>query len=96
MQLLDLLRAASTGTSVHAAWQASSLTMSLRSACRWLARWHLLTAHVRARLYLVVAPPGKADDQPDPLTLRHLAAAFPEASCPIAAFQSGLQTPITG
>ena len=95
-QLLELLRAVAKGTSVHAAWQSSSLAISLRCACRWLARWRLLTAHLRAALHRVIAPPGKADALPDPMTLRHLAAAFPEASCPIAAFQDRLQTPVTG
>jgi hypothetical protein len=30
------------------------------------------------------------------MTLRHLAAAFPSAACPIAAFQERLQSAVTG
>jgi len=96
VQLLGLLMAISAGTSTHGAWAASRLIVSVRTAYRWVARWRYHTAHLRARLCLVTPPPGKADDQPDLFTLRHLAAAFPTASCPIAAFQSGLQVPITG
>jgi hypothetical protein len=70
--------------------------ISLRAACRWLARWRDLTSHVRARLGLVVAPPGKSAAAADPMTLRHLAAAFPDAACPIAAFQRCQQVAITG
>jgi hypothetical protein len=45
---------------------------------------------------LVAAPPGKTDGHADPMTLRHLVAAFPNAACPIAAFQNELQIAITG
>lgn len=69
---------------------------SLRSACRWLARWRDLTSHVRARLGLVAAPPGKTGGHADPMTLHHLVAAYPEAACPIAAFQQCQQVAITG
>lgn len=69
---------------------------SQRTACRWLARWNDLTSHVRARLGLVAAPPGKTGGHADPMTLHHLAAAFPDAACPIAAFQHELQNAITG
>lgn len=96
VQLLVLLRAVSEGTSIHASWQSSSLAISLRSAYRWLARWKLLTTHLRAWLHRLVAPPSRADDLPDPMTLHHLAAAFPDAPCLIAAFQDHFQTPITG
>jgi hypothetical protein len=68
----------------------------LRTACRWLARWNDLTSHVRARLGLVAAPPGKTDGHADPMTLRHFVAAFPHAACPIAAFQHDQQVAITG
>ena len=95
-ELLDLLRAVSTGLTTHGAWAASRLSVSVQTAYRWVAGWRRHTAHLRARLCLVVPPPGKADDQPDLLTLRHLAAAFPTASCHIAAFQRVLQVPITG
>ena len=56
----------------------------------------LITSYVRTGLRQFVAPPGRANNQLDPLTLCHLAAAFPLVYCPIAAFQSGLQAPITG
>jgi len=70
--------------------------LSLRSAYRWLARWHGLTAHVRTRLHMVATPPGKAGGPPDLLSLGHLAAAFRNAACPIAAFQLHFQLPVTG
>ncbi len=96
VQLLGLLRAVSAGSSTHGAWAVSRLSVSVQTAYRWVARWRHHTAHLRARLCLVAPPPGKADDQPDVFTLRHLEAAFPTACCPLAAFQSGLQVAITG
>ena len=68
-QLFGLLEARATGASSHAAWQASRLMISLRTACRWLARWQELTSHVRTRLGLVVAPPGKRAAGADPKRL---------------------------
>jgi hypothetical protein len=96
VELLDLLRAVACALTTHGAWAASKLVLSTRTAYRWVARWRILTTHLRARLCLVAPPPGKTDDQPDLFTLRHLTAAFPTATCPIAAFQQGLQVPITG
>jgi len=95
-QLLGLLLAISAGSSTHRAWAASRLTVAVRTAYRWVAKWRHLTAHLRAKLCLVTPPPGKVDDQPDLFTLRHLAAAFPTASCLIAAFQNAFQVPVTG
>ncbi len=95
-QLFELLEGRAAEASTHAAWQASRLVFSLRTACRWFARWRHLTSHVRARLGLVAAPPGKSDGHADPMTLRHLVAAFPQAACPIAAFQECQQVAING
>ena len=88
VQLLCLLRAVSTSSSTYGAWAASRLIVSVQTAYRWVARWRHQTAHLRARLCLVTPPPGKADDQPDLFTLRHLVAAFPTASCPIYRMRS--------
>lgn len=95
-EFFELLDSHAAEASAHAAWRASRLFCSLRTACRWLARWRDLTCHVRARLGLVADPPGKSDGHADPMTLRHLIAAFPQAACPIAAFQECLQVAITG
>lgn len=94
--LLALLRATATAPSKHAAWRGSPLQFSFRCACRWLVRWQKLTSHVRPKLEQIIPPPGKTDHQVDPFTLRHLILAFPDASCPIACFQSHFQVPITG
>jgi hypothetical protein len=45
---------------------------------------------------MVAEPPGKAGGPTDPFSLRHLAAAFRDAACPIAAFQLHFQMPVTG
>ena len=95
-QLLELMRVIATGPTTHGAWHSSRLKTPVSSVYRWVAKWRNLTAQIRTRLCLVVAPPGKTDGQPDPFTLHHLTAAFPQAACAIAAFQSGLQTAITG
>lgn len=95
-QLLRLLRAVAAVPSIHAAWQASGVAISFRSACRWLVKWRGLTIHVRTRLHMLIPSPGKKDEMPDPLMLRHLEAAFPLTPCPMAAFQSEFQTSIAG
>lgn len=95
-QLFELLVGRAAESSNHGAWQASRLIFSLRTACRWLARWRDLTSHVRSRLGLISAPPGKTNGHADPMTLRHLVATFPDATCPIAAFQQCQQVAITG
>jgi len=95
-QLFGLLEGRAVAVSAHAAWRNSLPVFSRRTAYRWLARWRDLTSHVRARLGLVAAPPGRSDGHADPMTLRHLAAAFPSAACPIAAFQERLQSAVTG
>ena len=95
-QLLDLIRTVAASPSTHGAWFFSGSTLPITSVYRWVAKWRNRTAHIRTRLCLIVAPPGKSGDQPDPFTLQHLLAAFPQAACCIAAFQSGLQVSITG
>lgn len=95
-QLLDLIRTVAAGPSTHGAWYFSGLAISIGSVYRWTARWLALTFQLRTGLCEVVAPPGRADAQPDPYTLHHLSLAFPAADCAIAAFQSTLQRPITG
>lgn len=96
LQLLGLVRAVAGGRSIHQAWYFSGLTFSLSTAYRWIARWLKLTARIRTALCTVAEPPGKSDGRPDPYTLDHLAVAFPQSACAIAAFQSGLQASITG
>ena len=95
-QLFGLLEGRAVAVSAHAAWRDSLPAFSRRTACRWLARWRDLTSHVRARLGLVAAPPGRGDGHADPMTLRHFAAAFPHAACPISTFQVRLQVSVTG
>lgn len=94
--LATLIRSVDEGKSVHSAWAASRLWISLSSAYRWLRRWMLHLAHIRTRLCLVRDPPGKTDFLPDPLSFRHLLAICPADGCPVARFQSKTQTPITG
>lgn len=95
-QLLGLLKAVAAAPSLHAAWQASRLTLSLRSASRWLRQWAAQSTWIRTRLHMLIASPGKIDELPDPLMLRHLHAAFPLEPCSLAAFQSKFQIAIGG
>lgn len=69
--------------------------LSLRSVRRWLARWNSLTSHVRAHLGRIAAPTEKTGGSADPMTLCHFAAAFPLATCPVAAFQERFQVAVT-
>lgn len=96
LHLLELLSAIDAGDTVHGAWTGSPIWISLSTAYRWLTRWKLSTARIRARLCLVRPPPSREDILPDLLSLRHLRAAFPDAACPIAAFQAHYQMAVFG
>jgi hypothetical protein len=94
--LAALVQLVHEGSSVHHAWSASKLWISLTSAYRWLTRWRLFLSHVRTRLCLIQDPPGKTDFLPDPFSVRHLLAVCPPNRCPVANFQQVTQTAITG
>jgi hypothetical protein len=94
--LAALVRSAHEGRSIHRAWAASKLWISLTSAYRWLRRWKLNLGHIRTRLCLIQDPPGKTDFLPDPLSVRHLLALCPVDHCPVANFQQMTQTAVTG
>lgn len=93
-QLLELLRAVASACSVQAAWHGLRTPISLRGAHRWLASWKRATATIRSHLGRRADPPGKADGCPDPLSLHHLHAAFPQEVCAIAAYQDTFQRAI--
>ena len=96
LHLLELLSAIDAGNTVHGAWAGSSIWISLSTAYRWLTRWKLGTARIRARLCQVRPPPSRADILPDLLSLRHFRTAFPDAACPVAAFQAHFQMAVFG
>jgi hypothetical protein len=94
--LAALVQPVHGGGSIHRAWAASKLWISLTSAYRWLRRWKLNLGHIRTRLCLIQDPPGKTDFLPDPLSVRHLLALCPVDHCPVANFQQMTQTAVTG
>ncbi|RYD62522.1 MAG: hypothetical protein EOP83_14380 [Verrucomicrobiaceae bacterium] len=93
-QLLELLRAVASASSVQAAWYGLRTPISLRGAHQWLASWKLATATIRSHLGRRADPPRKAGGCPDPLNLHHLCAAFPKDACAIAAYQDTFQRAI--
>ena len=93
-QLLELIRSLSATPSLHAAWAALGLSVSLTGAYRWFARWQLAGSCLLTWLCVLADPPRKTDGLPDPLRLRHLDAAFPACPCPAAAFQNRFQIPV--
>ena len=78
----------------HAAWAATTLTISLTGAYRWFSRWARFATSIKTWLCSVCHPPGKTDSLPDPHNLRHLDAAFPACPWPAAAFQNRFQAPL--
>jgi hypothetical protein len=70
--------------------------LSLTGAYRWFSKWQRATHLLRAWLNLMCDPPIKTDGFPDPLSLRHLDAAFPSCHCSAAAFQNRFQVPVCG
>ena len=100
-QLLKLIEAVAAGATVHSAWQqGSQFPLSLTSAYRWIKRWRLGTAGMRALLCLLEPPPDQqSGTSTDWLTLQHLASAFPatldDLRCRIGAFQCHFQTAIS-
>jgi hypothetical protein len=93
-ELLILIRALAAAPSRHAAWAATTLTISLTGAYRWFARWARFATYIKTWLCTVCHPPGKSDSLPDHHNLRHLDAAFPACPCPAAAFQNRFQVPL--
>ncbi len=86
-----LQRAASTG--IRAAIRAADRHLSDRTWQRIWTRFLLAQSMIRTALSSQCPPPAlPAEHRPAAQVLAHLHAAFPNALCPIAAFQQTLRT----
>ena len=78
---------------LRAALRASSCSRSDRTWLRVWKRFHLGQSKIRTALLGRCAPPDlPTEHRPAAQVLAHLQAAFPDAPCPIAAFQQTLHT----
>jgi len=89
--LLDLISGVADGRPLHRVWHDGAFPFSITTAYRWLRRWHRGQPHLRTRLARDHPPPRGEPLPPASRTLRHLHLAFPQASCPVAAFQHAHQ-----
>jgi hypothetical protein len=86
-----LQRAVADG--ILAAIRAFNGHLSDRTLLRIWKRFHLAQSHIRTALIGHCPPPQlPAEHQPVAQVLAHLLAAFPDAPCPVAAFQHTLRT----
>lgn len=68
-----------------------SAGMSISSAYRIWKRFTNRQSYLRTTLAKICPPPLSRSHQPAEQTIAHLQAAFPDAACPIVAFQQQLQ-----
>jgi hypothetical protein len=85
--------------SLHAATHAAGCRRSDRTGQRLWRRFNLGQSNIRTALSARCPPPelptplpAKASRRPAAQVLAHLHAAFPDAACPIAAFQHAMHT----
>jgi hypothetical protein len=93
-RLWNFLQKAVAGP-IEAAIRALHSPLSDRTWQRIWARFHAAQSSVRTALanrYPLPERPVKPSRRPAALVLAHLQAAFPDADCPIAAFQHAIQS----
>ena len=83
-----------TGVSVRAAYGSLSAPFALDTFYHLLARLRGRLDGLRSLLHRRLPPPDSAQRLPLLQTVEHLRAAFPDASCPLAAFQESFQSPL--
>ncbi len=95
--LWAFLKGVRGGLSRKAAWECLKSSFSLESAYRLWNRFRQAQSHIRTRLlHHHGDPPSASTNTTEPLfeLIDHLIAAFPQSSCPVAAFQERLQSPL--
>ena len=88
--LWQLLQRAAVG-SIRAAIHAAGSHLSDRTGQRIWKRFVLGQSNIRTALLTRCRPPERTGGRPVTQVLAHLQAAFPDAACPIAAFQHTLR-----
>jgi len=95
--LYQLVRTVIAGASRRAAWRvASAGAMSMSSGYRLWRRLGTAQVGIRTRLCRARPPPASTRSEPLAQMVAHLEHVFPEASCPLTAFQSRWQTSVLG
>lgn len=84
------------GVSASSAWHTVKTPLALDSFYHFLQRTRLRLSVLRAVLCSAVRPPSSRQADPLLQTFEHLRAVFPDARCPISAFQMRFQTPFSG
>jgi hypothetical protein len=87
--LFSFAHAVLAGASRRAAWKATvARAMSLQTAYRLWRRLCKTQVSLRARLCRVCPPPDSTAAEPMAQLLQHMQRAFPQAACPLSAFQT--------
>lgn len=94
--LWGLLGALMAGGSIHAAWLKLRIPLSLQATCQLLHRARDRLGDIRSGLLRITTPPKSRHNEPLVQAAEHLRCAFPQASCPVSAFQLHFQAPILG
>jgi hypothetical protein len=84
------------GLSLGASWEPEKTPLLLVSFYHLIQRLRGRLAVLRTALSAIRRPPASRRSDPLLQTFEHLRLAFPQASCPIAAFQQRVQKPWTG
>jgi len=69
------------------------MSISIRSAYRWIKRFKLHLGHIRSHLVREKPPPEQSDITLETITLQLLNEVFPEDTCSVSAFQNFFQVP---
>lgn len=94
--LWQLLCRLLTGASLKAAAQSLRLPFALETLYHLRRRLRRRLAEVRPLLWQQQKPPTSDDADPLAQTVRHLAALFPSAACPLQEFQRFFARPLMG
>jgi hypothetical protein len=92
-QLSKFLSLLLCGMSRSAAWSAAASPFSLQHLYRLFDKLSENQSRLRSLLSSFFSPPDSALQDPILHSLEHLRRAFPEAKCPISAFQNRFQEP---
>jgi hypothetical protein len=91
-RLWTFLKGILAGASVKSAWEAGTASFSLEAGYKLWASYLRNQSAIRVRLHSLARPVSSAV-APALQTIAHLNAAFPQADCPVTAFQRWFQSP---
>ena len=91
-RLWTFLRGILAGANIKSAWEAGATPFSLEAGYKLWASYLRSQSAIRVRLHSLTRPVSSAV-APALQTIVHLNATFPQAACPVTAFQRWFQSP---